>query len=174
MRLRNYSAAIAVGATLFLMHGLSGCQMASDTPAPSAAPTPPPPAIDKTDPTFPTKPGEPSASVDAIKDAVADALARPNAPFPEGTHLENCTLDADTATLDFNAKFNALANMGESTESLAQKSLRATLAKFPSIQKMRVTVSGKPFDSQATDWNTPFSVRDTPDAADQSSSDQRQ
>jgi len=178
MRLRNYSAALTVGATLFLMYGLSGCQPVSDTPAPAVSTPASPPTIGKTDTASPTKSGGPAASVDAVKDAVADALAVPNAPFPEGTHLENCTIDADIATLDFNSKFSALANLGESTESLAQKSLRAALSKFPSIQKMRVTVAGRPFDSQATDWNTPFPVRETAASSDKSSDssapDQRQ
>jgi hypothetical protein len=55
-----------------------------------------------------------------------------------------------------------LANMGDTTESHAQKQLRAALAQFPGIEKMHVTVQGKPFDSQTTDWTEPFPVRDAP------------
>ena len=38
--------------------------------------------------------------------------------------------------------------------------VKRTLAQFPTVKKMRVTVEGKPFDSQATDWSTPFPVRE--------------
>ena len=51
--------------------------------------------------------------------------------------------------------------MGDSVESEAQKVLREAVATIPTVEKMRVTVEGKPYESQMTDWNTPFSVRDT-------------
>jgi spore germination protein GerM len=82
-----------------------------------------------------------------------------SAPFPKGTQVVGVTVDAGVATIDFSKEFRALANAGDSTESEAMKALQAALAKFPAVQKMRVTVEGKPFDSQNTDWNTPFAVR---------------
>jgi germination protein M len=81
-------------------------------------------------------------------------------PFPAGTQLVGVSLKEGVATLDFSKEFNALANSGDSVESAAQKALRSTLAQFPEVQKMRVTVEGKAFDSQNTDWTTPFPVRD--------------
>jgi hypothetical protein len=96
-----------------------------------------------------------------IKDALTGLLTQSgSSPFPKGTQLKSVSVKDGIATLDFSKEFNALANNGDTTESLAQKSLRAALAKFPEVQKMRVTVEGKPFDSQNTDWTTPFSVRD--------------
>ncbi len=83
-----------------------------------------------------------------------------NRPFPPGTALRSIIVRGHVATLDFNRAFASLANSGEATESEAQKLLRRTLARFPEIEQMRVTVEDAPFDSQATDWNTPFRVRD--------------
>ena len=45
-------------------------------------------------------------------------------------------------------------------ESLAQNSLRRTLAQFPEVQKMVVLVEGKPFEGEHADWNEPIPVRD--------------
>ena len=96
-----------------------------------------------------------------IKDALDALLAKQGAsPFPKGTQLIGVNIKDGIATVNFSKEFNALANNGDSVESAAQKSLRATLAKFPEVQKMRVTVEDKPFDSQNTDWTTPFPVRD--------------
>ena len=80
--------------------------------------------------------------------------------------MESVSVRGGIAALDFSPEFNQLSNMGDSTESGAQKQLRAALAKFPEIKKMQVTVRGKPFDSQATDWTTPFPVRETADERD--------
>jgi hypothetical protein len=104
---------------------------------------------------------------DAVKKMLADEAEGSktlygdagHSPFPRGTRLLSADLKDSVVTLDFSSEFSALANMGDTTESDAQKILRKTLAQFPNVQKMRVTVEGKPFDSQATDWNTPFPVR---------------
>jgi len=87
-------------------------------------------------------------------------LAQPgSSPFPKGTQLKSAVVTDGVAVLDFSKEFNALGNSGDSVESQAQKALKAALAPFPEVQKMRVTVEGKPYDSQVTDWSTPFSVR---------------
>jgi hypothetical protein len=96
-----------------------------------------------------------------LKEAIVSLLKQETKTFPAGTRLKSVDLKDGVASLDFSSEFNGLANMGESGESLAQKRLQATLAQFPTVEKMRVTVEGRPFDSQATDWNTPFSVRRT-------------
>ena len=93
--------------------------------------------------------------------AVAAAIHNNSSLFPKGTELLSLVVKNHVASLDFNAAFSGLANMGDTTESKAQKQLRAALAKYPDIEKMNVTVNGKPFDSQATDWTTPFPVRQT-------------
>jgi hypothetical protein len=119
------------------------------------------PANPAPQPAPPISPSPPAAAVDAssMRDAVTAAIKDHSALFPKGTKLQSVVVDNRVATLDFSAEFNALANMGDSTESAAQKQLRAALAKFPDIDKMSVSVNGKPFDSQTTDWTTPFPVR---------------
>lgn len=113
---------------------------------------------------------EPSETETVIADAVNRVLARPSGqdganPFPRGTRLLTAHLELGVASLDFSSEFNALADSGETTESNAQKALRNALSSVPGIDKMRVTVEGKPFQSQATDWNTPFPVKSTDSGA---------
>jgi hypothetical protein len=140
---------------------LCGCHS-----APTVAPVPSPPVVS-------APPGQTTASTPAptseptpIKDALTGLLAQSgSSPFPKGTQLKSVSVKDGVATLDFSKEFNALANNGDTTESLAQKSLCAALAKFPEVQKMHVTVEGKPFDSQNTDWTTPFPVRDNAKSA---------
>src|SRR5262249_7808678 len=101
-----------------------------------------------------------------VADAVNKLLAEEktpeglNSPFPKGTRLLSVSITDRVATLDFSKEFNQLADAGETTESMAQKALRKTLSHFYGVEKMRVTVEGKPFESQATDWGTPFRVED--------------
>ncbi|MCW3095348.1 MAG: Sporulation and spore germination [Chthonomonadaceae bacterium] len=135
---------------------LCGCHR-----APTAGPVLSPPVV-SAPPVLPTTSG-PASTPEAtpIKDALTGLLTKSgSSPFPKGTQLKSVSVKDGIATLDFSKEFNALANNGDTTESLAQKSLRAALANFPEVQKMRVTVEGKPFDSQNTDWTTPFPVRD--------------
>ncbi len=139
---------------LLMAAALCGCHS-----APPVAPAPPPivstPSVHETAPV----PPPPSAQV-PVKDLMVAVMADMNAiPFPKGTQLIGFDLKDGVAVLDFSKEFNALANAGDSTESQVQKGLCATLAKFPEVQKMKVTVEGKPFDSQNTDWTTPFPVR---------------
>ncbi len=95
-----------------------------------------------------------------IKDALVGLIGQQgSSPFPKGTQVIAVSVKDGVATVDFSKEFNALANNGDTTESLAMKALQAALAKFPEVQKMRVTVEGKKFDSQNTDWDTPFAVR---------------
>ncbi len=107
----------------------------------------------------------PVVSDTPIKDAVEKLLAQQDAsdhPFiPKGTKLLSADYKDGVATLDFSKEFNALAEHGDTVESKAQKALQRALAGVHGVEKMRVTVEGKPFDSQATDWNTPFPVRDS-------------
>ena len=136
-----------------------GCQQAPQNipPAPAAVKAP---DID----TVTKKPVEESpVSKTPLKDSVTKLLAEAekeaDSPFPKGTRLNSVNLEKGVATLDFSKEFQALADMGDTNESQAQKRLQAALAAFPQVEKMRVTVDGKPFESQATDWNTPFPVR---------------
>lgn len=123
------------------------------------APVSPPPTKEATPPT-PTPP-----SPAPIKEAI-DTLLAQSPPFPKGAHVLSVDVKDGVVTLDLSKEFSALANSGDTTESNAMKALQAALAKFPDVQKMRVTVEGKSFDSQVTDWNTPFAVRNTPGGAE--------
>ncbi len=102
-----------------------------------------------------------------VEDAIQQAIQQHPAAFPKGAHPITVAVRGGVATVDFSPEFNQLANMGDSTESAAQKHLRAAMATFPSIQQMRVTVDGKAFDSQVTDWDTPFPVRPATDERDE-------
>ncbi len=85
--------------------------------------------------------------------------AHPNA-LPEGTRLLGVNLRDGVVTVDLSREFNALREGGDTGESLAQNALRKTLAQFPQVQRMRVLVEGKPFESEHTDWTEPIPVRD--------------
>ncbi len=82
--------------------------------------------------------------------------------LPKGVKLRSVTLKGGIVTLNFNAKFNALANMGDTTEAEAQKALRTAVGAVAGVTKMNVMVEGKPFNSQMTDWSTPFDVHYNP------------
>ncbi len=131
---------------------------------------PPPPPAAPPAPSGPkTVPGGPAAGTGSqgqdltetapVAAGVTETIKQHASLFPKGVKLETITVHDGVAALDFSPEFNQLANMGDTTESHAQKQLRAALAAFPAIQKMTVTVHGKPFDSQTTDWTTPFPVR---------------
>src|SRR5258706_12811253 len=77
--------------------------------------------------------------------------------IPEGTRLLSLKIDGGVATMNFSSEFNGVRNFGNTRESLAQNSLRKTLAQFPEVQKMLVRVEGKPFESEHTDWTEPIS-----------------
>jgi spore germination protein GerM len=102
----------------------------------------------------------PVASILPLKEALTQVLKKnPDNLFPKGTSLHSVTVEGGVATLDFSSEFQALQDSGESTEAEAQNALRQVVAKYPSIEKMRVQVEGRGFVSQATDWSIPFSVR---------------
>ncbi len=127
----------------------------TDTPAPNPNPTATRAAV-----VPPTQP--PVTPPTPIRDAVEKALSAGEGKiFPKGTTLKSADLNDGTVTLDMSKEFNKLGDMGDSVESAAQKTLREAVATIPTVEKMRVTVEGKPYDSQMTDWATPFSVRDT-------------
>ena len=159
---------IVVPCLLFVAAALCGCHTppaAGPGPVAPVAPASPPAAA----PTPPASPLPPTAATPApVKDALTELLASAGSnPFPKGTKVVSVDLKDGVATVNFSKEFNLLANSGDSVESEAQKALRAALARFPDVQKMRVTVEGKPFESGNTDWTTPFPVRDgAPVAAD--------
>jgi len=98
-----------------------------------------------------------------VKNSLVELLeedARTDHVFPSGVQVKGVSIEDGVATIDFSHEFSELANSGETVESDAQHALRRALSRFATIEKMRVTVDGKPFESQATDWNTPFRVRD--------------
>jgi hypothetical protein len=143
----------------------AGChrEEASLPPAPQAqTQVPPAQPPDKTFNEQPPPPAKESEVAGAVNKLLAEEKTPEglNSPFPKGTRLLSVTIQDGVATLDFSKEFNQLADSGETTESMAQKALRKTLSHFVGVEKMRVTVEGRPFESQATDWNTPFPVED--------------
>ena len=101
-----------------------------------------------------------ASSAPSLKEALLQSLKEnTESLFPKGTTLRSVSVAEGVATLDFSSEFQALQDSGESTEAEAQKVLRQVVAKYPSIEKMRVQVEGRDFVSQATDWGIPFSVK---------------
>jgi len=142
----------------------TGCTPPPSSPAPPVAPP-------KTVGSVPTKNDEqPQVMADTkpVLEAVRVEMKKHASSFPKGAVLESVTVHNRVAALDFSPEFNKLGSMGDSTESSAQKYLRYALAKFPVILNMTVTVGGKPYDSQVTDWTTPFPVRQTVEEIDAS------
>ena len=153
----NNRARFVLPCLLLAAAAVAGCHSAPVADPVRAATVPPATVVvPQTPPLAPVVSGQ-----TPIKDALVSLIAeRGFPPFPKGTQLTDMSVKDGVATLNFSKEFNALANSGDTTESEAQKALRSALAKFPEVQKMRVTVEGKPFDSQNTDWSTPFPVRD--------------
>lgn len=152
--IRKYLS-LLLGSLLALSLLLTGCNRTTPNEA-NSAPAPHNPA-----PPAPTS----NASKTPLKDAVEAFLAQhaDGKLLPKDTRLLSAALEDGVATLDFSEEFQKLANMGDSTEAEAQRELRKVVAKFPNIEKMRITVEGGRFDSQVTDWDTPFPVRDDED-----------
>lgn len=99
-----------------------------------------------------------------IRDAVEKAIREGEGRiFPKGTTVKSVDFHDGTVTVDFSKEFNKLGIMGDSVESEAQRTLRDAVATIPTVEKLSVKVEGKPFESQMTDWATPFSVRNTSD-----------
>lgn len=106
---------------------------------------------------------EPTEAPSPVKDALTLLLAKEaenkESPFPKGTHLLSVSIKEKLALVDLSSEFNALKNRGESWEGLAQKKLCKTLAPFENLERLRVTVDGKDYESQAADWsNIPIRV----------------
>lgn len=154
---KRWLPGMAVLTAAALCYGCPGKSDSGDTPTPpSAAQTGQTPSGPKN----PDRVAQTLSEVEAATKAITDLQAAPDSPLPKGTRLLQMEVRDGVAYLNFNKEFNALANSGESVESQAQKALRKALAPYASIQKMSVKVEGKPFESQATDWATPFPVRD--------------
>jgi spore germination protein GerM len=74
--------------------------------------------------------------------------------IPSGTTLQSVKVRDGLATIDLSEDFRMLNKKGDTTQSLAQQQIRAALAQFPDIKKMRVTVDGKVFeDGHSGAWD---------------------
>jgi hypothetical protein len=112
----------------------------------------------------PETPGTPQTTQTPIRDAIEKALHDgAGRVFPKDVTVRSVDFTDGTVSVDFSKEFNQLNEMGDSVESEAQKTLRDAVAAIPAVEKLSVKVEGKPFESQMTDWATPFSVRDTSD-----------
>ncbi len=116
----------------------------------AATPVAQTPQPDATPPTTPV----PTPLKDALNTLFAKEAEDAKSPFPKGVHLLSVDLKDKTASVDVSKEFNELANKGESMEGLAQKKLCAALAEFPNVDTMRLTVEGKDYESQASDWRS--------------------
>ena len=157
MKLKLKSKRAALPAVLLI--ALTGCHNAQEPANPTMAST-------RTAPTLPVAPsGRPvsapaTTESDFVKSDMETAIAEnKNNVFPKGVKINSAEISGGVLLLDFNAAFNQVANLGESGESDVQHELIRIAGGHSTVKKMRVTVDGKHFDSQATDWNTPFSVR---------------
>ncbi len=99
-----------------------------------------------------------------VRDAVQFAMDQHREMFPPNTEIQGITLTDAVATIDFSSEFNKLTEMGDSNEGDVQRLLRRSLSVIKEIEMMRVTVDGHRFESQNTDWQTPFPVRSEQDS----------
>jgi hypothetical protein len=141
---------------------LTGCNKPSSTTNPSGPTNSVPPPIPSPPVTNPTGTASKTPVTDAINRLLEEQATTPYPVLPRGTKLLGARVKDGVAYLDFNSAFNQLANMGDTTESEAQKALRHALQGIPGVKMMAVTVEGKPFQSQMTDWTTPFPIADLP------------
>jgi hypothetical protein len=144
---------------LVLVGGLlCGCRNTEQTAdAESKAPAPTQ-AISQTSAPPAVAPASDTATPSPIKDALTTLFAREaqakDSPFPKGTHLLDVDLKDKLVTVNVSKEFSQLASKGESYEGLAQKKLCAALAPYPAVDTMRLTVEGKDYESQASDWRS--------------------
>ncbi len=156
-----------------LLLAVTGCNKTPEPDNPTTASTrtaPTPPVTRAEGPAPAAAAITEDAQTDSVKRDLETAFAEnKNGTFPKGVKINHAKIEAGVLSLDFNSAFNQAANLGESGESEIQKELMRIAAGHNSVEKMRVTVNGRPFESQATDWNTPFSVR--PPAGDSKPAD---
>jgi hypothetical protein len=157
--------ALTLALSAVLGYGCHSQNNANSLTPPSAPPvqtTTAPPAVPPQSQTAQAPSQDASATITADVNKLLAQTKTPsglNSPFPPGTQLKSVSIEGDVATLDFSKEFNGLIDSGETTESMAQRELRKAASHVFGVEKMRVTVEGKPFESEATDWNTPFPVR---------------
>src|SRR5689334_13013083 len=127
-----------IGLVLLGMVG-SGCQNQKETPQTNSAA--PPIAAQQPPATDPTKaPASETPVRDALERCFASAGGKgSHSAIPAGTRLLSVNLENGVASVDVSKEFSTLANKGETSESHAQKELRALLAQFPEVHKMRLT-----------------------------------
>jgi spore germination protein GerM len=103
--------------------------------------------------------GDPIAkTLQALMKAADDKKSE--SAIPAGTELVSVKVKDGLAVVDLSDSFNLLNKKGDTTQSLAQQQLRAALAQFPEVKKMRVTVNGKVFeDGHSGPWDD-IPVRD--------------
>ena len=168
-----FSSLLAGAGVAVSILALSGCETAApsvpgknqtvqQTPAPSPDPDVRPIAASP----HVTERDSPSLkhSKTPVRDAVQFAMDQHREMFPPNTEIQGITLTDGVATIDFSTEFNKLTEMGDSNEGDVQRLLRRSLAVIKEIEMMRVTVDGHRFESQNTDWQTPFPVRSEQDS----------
>jgi spore germination protein GerM len=103
--------------------------------------------------------GDPVAkTVEALLAAANEKKS--DSAIPADTRLLSLKVTKGLAVVDLSDDFNMLNKKGDTTQSLAQQQLRAALAQFPEIKRMKVTVEGKTFeDGHSGPWED-IPVRD--------------
>jgi len=134
------------GAALLLL-ALSGCNHPNTSVSPPNSASPPSVTPG------PEQPAVKTPVKDAVQQMLAQQQARTYSVIPKGTRLLSVNLKDGVATLDFSKEFGKLADMGESTESKAQKLLIRTLAPISGVEQVTITVEGKPYEGQDGVWN---------------------
>ncbi|MCS6775598.1 MAG: GerMN domain-containing protein [Chloroherpetonaceae bacterium] len=161
--MKRCSSLLLRSGALVLALALCGCNR-SEAPrdaTPPAEPARPPAAAT-------SQPLQDRPSPATLRDQVQAYLARhgDDTRLPRNVRLLEVRIEQGVVTLNFSKEFQQLANMGDTTEAEVQRDLRRLVGRFSRAERMRVTVEGGPFDSQMTDWSTPFPVRDTAQAED--------
>ncbi|CEK19720.1 GerMN domain-containing protein [Chthonomonas calidirosea] len=159
--------------TVLLSVWLTGCNKPSSTSPSGPTNTVPPAPVTSPPVTQPPSTVSETPVTDAINRLLKEQATTSYPVLPRGTKLLGARVKDGVAYLDFNSAFNQLANMGDTTESEAQKALRRALQGIPGVRMMAVTVEGKPFQSQMTDWTTPFPVADLPSQPDSQKTSER-
>lgn len=161
--MKRYAFLLLRSGALVLTLALWGCNR-------SEAPGNTPPPAEQTRPPVAATPQPPQSrsASETLRDQVQAYLTQrgDGALLPRNVRLLDVRIERGVVTLDFSKEFQQLANMGDTTEAMVQRDLRRLVSRFPGAERMRVTVEGGPFDSQMTDWSTPFPVRDTAQAED--------
>ncbi len=119
------------------------------------------PVVEKGEETFVSKEVKVPEGKDALQVAIEHLLVTRDSPFPSGTRLLGSTEKGSLVTLDFSKELVRNFQGGSSEEAALLNSLKKTIAQFPEISKLQITVEGKKVDSigEHIDISGPIDIR---------------